>query len=148
MCKYIITINTDSYKPMKASEKNWERGTINDFMNAINGYRVIERSLKRVVRRIGVFNGTLNGHEEEDYFEWLNNPKNKCKITFMDNICGFERTLEVAPYGWKQGYFNVDEVINELKENNVVQIPFKWVYDARQYKKNYDGCYMQIEKVE
>lgn len=34
MSRYIITINTDAYKPLKATEKNWERGTINDFMEA------------------------------------------------------------------------------------------------------------------
>ena len=40
MSRYIITISTTAYKPMQANEKCWERGTVNDFMEALNGYKV------------------------------------------------------------------------------------------------------------
>lgn len=36
MSRYIITISTVAYKPMQANEKCWERGTVNDFMEALN----------------------------------------------------------------------------------------------------------------
>lgn len=148
MSRYIITISTEAYKPMKASEENWERGTVNDFMEALNGYKVIETSLKAVIRRINLFAG--HPYDETNFREimdWLDDPQSKARITYYDKLCGFERTADVAPYGWKQGYFNVDDVITDLKKNSVVKIPFSWVYDLRQYNKRYDGCYMQIKKV-
>ena len=38
--------------------------------------------------------------------------------------------------------------MEELKKNGVVRVPFKWLYDIRQYDKNMNGCYMEIKKVE
>ena len=134
---------------MRCSKKNWEPGTINDFMEALNDYKVTERSVEGVRRRLKVFSGywgelyEVNGTEG---YSWLDAPKNKCRITYLDKLCGFERTHDVAPYGWKQGYFNYEAVIKELKEKGIAKIPFKWVYDIRQYNKRYDGCYMKIVK--
>ncbi len=51
MNEYIITINTNAYKSMRTSKKNWERGTINDFMEALNCYKVTERSINAVEGR-------------------------------------------------------------------------------------------------
>lgn len=34
---YQVRINTDAYKKHKANTQNWEKGTLNDFMEAING---------------------------------------------------------------------------------------------------------------
>lgn len=150
MARYIITINTAAYKPMQANMKCWERGTINDFMEALNGYKVTERSLKAVKRRINLFDG--HGHSDaediNEYFNWLNNPKNKARITFYDKLCEMERTEDVAPYGFKQGYFDIEKVLDVLKSKGVVTIPFEWVYDIRQsLSKRFKGCYMQIVKV-
>lgn len=149
MSRYIITISTEAYKPMRCSQRNWEPGTINDFMEALNGYKVTETSLEGVRRRIKIFQGQwgdiyeVNGTED---YSWIDNPENKCKITYYDKLCGFNRTEAVAPYGWKQGYFNTENVIQELRKNGIVKIPFSWVYDIRQYNKKYDGCYMKIVK--
>lgn len=52
MSRYIIIINTDAYKPLKATEKNWERGTINDFMKALNGYKVTESVRKSYLLKL------------------------------------------------------------------------------------------------
>lgn len=46
-----------------------------------------------------------------------------------------------------QGYFSIDEVMEKLKTKGYVKIPFKWLYDIRQYDKAMDGCYMEITKI-
>lgn len=153
MERYKVTINTDAYKRRACSKKNWEPGTMNDYMNVINGWHTTEYSIKQVVWRIGMFPGCgyLSGWNKErtDYTEqykkWRNRRCNQ--ITYFDRICGFERTQEIRGYGFTQGYFNVDDTIKELKKNGVIRIPFKWLYDMRQYYKGMDGCYMEIVKV-
>ena len=52
MARYQAIINTDDYKLMPCSKKNWEAGTINDFILAINGWKSTERSLQEVRWRI------------------------------------------------------------------------------------------------
>ena len=49
MARYQAVINTDGYKLMPCSKKNWEAGTVNDFMLAINGWKSTERSLQEMV---------------------------------------------------------------------------------------------------
>ena len=39
MAKYQMVINTDAYVCERCSKKNWEPGTKNDYMLAINGIR-------------------------------------------------------------------------------------------------------------
>lgn len=154
MSRYIITINTAAYKPMLVNIKCWERGTVNDFMEALNGYKVTETNLRAVKRRINVFagHGYCCDDSSEDmtvneYFEWLRNPKNKAQITFFDCLCEFERTEDVSPYGFKQGYFSAEGVINTLKATGKVRIPFEWCYDIRQsIAKRFKDCYMEIIK--
>lgn len=46
-----------------------------------------------------------------------------------------------------QGYFSVGQVMEKLKTEGVVEIPFKWLYDIRQYDKAMDGCFMRLEKI-
>ena len=154
MSRYIITISTAAYKPMQANMKCWERGTVNDFMEALNGYKVTETNLRAVKRRINVFagHGYCCDDSSEDmtvneYFEWLRNPKNKAMITFHDRLCGIERTEEVSPYGFTLGYFDTDKMIDTLRTNGKVRIPFEWCYDIRQsMAKRFKGCYMEIIK--
>lgn len=45
-----------------------------------------------------------------------------------------------------QGYFDIDKVLEKLKTEGTVKVPFKWLYDIRQYDKAMDGCYMEIVK--
>lgn len=152
MSRYIITINTEAYKPMRANEENWECGTVNDFMQALNGYKVTETSLKAVRKRVRLFAGLRYPEDDkesvEEYFNWLENPRNKARIKFYDRLCGFERIEDVSPYGaFKQGYLNVNKAMYNLKINGKVRIPFEEVFDIRQSKyKIYKGCYMQIIK--
>lgn len=152
-CIYKVSIHTDAYKPRRCSKKNWEPGTMNDYMAAINGWNTIEHSLKEVEWRLYLFQG--NNHlisewveEKADYSDeykaWLQQPCNI--ITYLDKLCGLERTQLTSGYGYMQGYFRVAKVLAELEENGTVKIPFKWLYDTRQYCKNMDGCYMQITK--
>lgn len=46
-----------------------------------------------------------------------------------------------------QGDSSIDEVMEKLKAEGTVKIPFKWLYDIRQYDKDMDGCYMEITKI-
>lgn len=157
MARYKVLINTDSYNCKRCSKKNWEPGTMNDYMIALNGWHTVEHSLREVMWRLMMFQGNDFPHSEwvdkpngesglsDRYTKWRNK---KCNtIKYMDRLCGFERKQMPMGYGWKQGYFNIDEVIENLKKDGIVKVPFKWLYDIRQYDKCMDGCYMLIEKV-
>ena len=54
---YRFTVNTESYKDMRCSEKNWEPGTLNDFMHTLNGWTIRENNLREVAWRIAYFGG-------------------------------------------------------------------------------------------
>jgi len=150
---YKVIINTDSYKKMRCSKNTWEKGTINNFMEAINGWNSIENDLQEVIWRIETLahNCLSNNWDgvKEDYTEkfkaWKNKSENK--LTYMDVLCEFERTSDIEVYGFAQGYFDILKVIEDLNTNGKTKIPFKWCYDMRQYLKNYDGCYMEITKI-
>lgn len=147
---YRVSIDTNRYIDKRCSKKNWESGTMNDFMHAINGWKVRENSLKEVYWRIEYFagrGGCVSEEEKDKYSLWLLRYDNKNKITYMDNLCGFKRTSKVEAYGFHQGYFDIQQKIDILKENGIVKIPFKSFYDSRQYCRNLDGCYLIIEKV-
>lgn len=46
-----------------------------------------------------------------------------------------------------QGDFDIGEIMEKLKAEETVKIPFKWLYDIRQYDTAMNGCYMEITKV-
>lgn len=145
---YRVTIDTDKYIDRKCSQSNWEPGTMNDFMHAINGWSSRENSLEEVRWRIEYIGNWFSNVKEEDrekYRIWHDKKKNK--ITFYDKLCELERIEPVRMYGFCQGYFDVEKVIAELKENGRVVIPFKRFYDMRQYIKNMNGCAVIIEKI-
>lgn len=43
---------------------------------------------------------------------------------------------------------STDAYKKQLQEKGIVKIPFAWVYDARQYNKHFDGCFMEISKID
>lgn len=155
MARYKVRIDTDAYKCRASSKKNWEPGTMNDYMIALNGWHTMENNLREVMWRLEMFDGN-------DFVEWDGNPNTeyglserytkwrnkKCNmITYLDRLCGFKRMQRPCAYGFAQGYFDKDKVLEELKQKGVVRIPFEWLYDIRQYYKGMDGCYMEILKV-
>lgn len=71
----------------------------------------------------------------------------KNTIKYYDRLCGFERQQYLSGYGFMQGYFDIDKVLDLLKKEGSVKVPFSWLYDIRQYDKCMDGCYMEITKV-
>ena len=157
MAKYKVTINTDAYKCARCSKKNWEPGTRNDYMIAINGITRTLYSMREVMWQLELFRGNSfllseyddNNPEEnyglsDRYVKFLK----KNTIKYSDKLCGFERKQYLSGYGWMQGYFSVGQVMGELKEKGTVKVPFKWLYDIRQYDKNMNGCYMEIKRVE
>ena len=153
MARYKVRINTETYKCRACSKKNWEPGTMNDYMLAINGWHTTERSIKEVIWRLKMFAGYGWGadawdyekHEmKPEYQKWQNKRCNMVK--YQDRLCGFERTQPVTVYGFAQGYVDINKVVEELRADGYVQIPFKQFYDVRQYYKGMDGCYLEIEK--
>ena len=42
---------------------------------------------------------------------------------------------------------SVGEIVEKLKKERTVRVPFKWLYDIRQYDKDMNGCYMEITMV-
>ena len=49
MARYKMVINTDKYICDKCSRKNWEPGTRNDYMIAINGVTRTLYSMREVI---------------------------------------------------------------------------------------------------
>ena len=156
MARYKVTINTDSYKCGRCSKKNWEPGTRNDYMLAINGITRTLYSMREVMWQLELFHGNSfvvsewdesnpeeNNHLSDRYIKFLN----KNNIKYYDRLCGFNRTHYLSGYGWMQGAFSVGDAMTRLKKEGYVKIPFKALYDIRQYDKAMDGCFMEIKKV-
>ena len=154
MATYKVTINTDEYVCMKCSKKNWEPGTMNDFMIALNGWHTTERSMREVAWRLAMFRGIdwlssewdeKKGALNDHYEKWRNK---KCNwVYFHDRLCSLERMHRPCGYGFMQGYFNEEKYLAVLQEKGVVIIPFSALYDVCQYYKGQNGCYLKIEKV-
>lgn len=156
MARYKMIINTDTYKCGRCSKKNWEAGTRNDYMIAINGITRTLYSMKEVMWQLELFCGNSflssewgennkeeNLHLSDRYVKFLQ----KNTIKYHDRLCDVERTQYLSGYGWMQGYFDIDKVLDKLKTERTIKVPFKWLYDIRQYDKAMDGCYMEITKV-
>ncbi len=148
---YKVRIDTSNYKDRRCSQKNWESGTMNDFMHAIDGWSVRENNLQELKWRINYIAGMGScGVTDEDkakYLDWCNRHQKKNYVTFMDNLCGFERKEKVKAYGFTQGYVRAEFIIEELRKNGIVKIPFSKFYDSRQYLKNMDGCFVEITRI-
>lgn len=156
MARYKMTINTSSYKCHRCSKKNWEPGTKNDYMIAINGFTHTLNNLREVVWQLELFHGNsflLSEHSEDNpeenyglsdrYVKFLK----KNTIKYYDRLCELNRSQYLTAYGWAQGYFSVGAALETLKKEGTVRIYFKQLYDIRQYDKNMDGCYMEIRKM-
>lgn len=155
MTRYRMTINTDGYTCGRCSKKNWEVGTRNDYMIAINGTKRALHSMREVMWQLELFRGNSflrsewdennreeNNHLSDRYVKFLK----KNTIKYYDRLCGFNRKQYLSGYGWMQGYFDINAAMDELKTKGIIKIPFKWLYDLRQYDKAMNGCYMEIVK--
>lgn len=152
MARYKMKISTESYKCRECSKKNWEAGTRNDYMVAINGLTRTLCSTREVIWQLELFHGNsflISEYDEKKrglsdrYMKFLR----KNTIKYHDRLCNIERTQYLSGYGWMQGYFDIEKVIDTLKADGTVKIPFKWLYDERQYDRHMDGCYMEITKI-
>lgn len=156
MARYKMIINTDTYKCGKCSKKNWEPGTRNDYMIAVNGITRTLYNMREIMWQLELFRGNSflsseyndnnlkeNHGLSDRYIKFLK----KNTIRYYDRLCGFERKQYLSGYGFMQGYFDIGEVMEKLKAEGTVKIPFKWLYDIRQYDKDMDGCYMEITKI-
>ena len=158
MARYRVKINTDSYKCKRCSKKNWEPGTMNDYMLAINGITRTIYTKRELIWQLELFRGESfltgllseydidsegNLRLSDRYAEFLK----KNRIKYYDRLCGFEREQYLSGYGFMQGYFDIDKVLEQLKKEGFAKVLFSWLYDTRQYDKCMDGCYMEITKV-
>lgn len=131
MARYHVSINTDGYTSLRCSKKNWEPGTINDFIHAINGWESTEKSLTEVRWRIELLLHQTHYHCGNAHWEkWFAKKKNK--IRYQDQLCEMERIDDVSVPGFAQGYVNINDLLNELKQTGSVRIPFSMGYDMRQ----------------
>lgn len=156
MARYKMTINTDTYKCGRCSKKNWEPGTRNDYMIAINGITRTLYNMREVMWQLELFHGNSfvmseysDDNPEENYglsdryIKFLK----KNTIKYHDRLCNLDRQQYLSGYGWMQGYFSIGEVMEKLKKEGTVKVPFSWLYDIRQYDKAMNGCYMEITKI-
>lgn len=156
MARYKMTINTDVYKCGRCSKKNWEPGTRNDYMTAINGITRILYNMREVMWQLELFQG--NSFVISEYS--ADNPKEnhglsdryikflkKNIVKYKDRLCELDRQQYLSGYGWMQGYCDIGEIMKKLKTKGTVKIPFKLLYDIRQYDNAMNGCYMEITKV-
>lgn len=144
---YKLIINTQEYKSMVCTKRNWEKGTINNFMAALDGFETKEPTEQRLRWWLAMFTGTCSKNEfSKEWYAW--NTESNTKIEYKDVMCGLKRTVAVSPYGFKQGYVPIDKKIEELKQNKVVRIYFSEVYDIRQpILQNVKNCYLEISEV-
>lgn len=147
MARYQAVINTDGYKLMPCSKKNWEAGTINNFMIAINGWKSTERSLQEVRWRIEMLFKHAHYHCGNYHWEkWFAQRKNKIK--YHDRLCELDRLDDISVPGFAQGYVDIGALLEKLKAKGKVLIPFSMGYDIRQSGgKRYKSCYMEICRV-
>ena len=151
---YKVTINTDNYKHRACNKKNWELGTINDFMLAINGWSNFEKNIKELTWRIEYFFGGIpydhhydKTHEDyNSFWQWYNQDINT--IIFHDRLCNLDRTKEIRAYGIAQGYVSSTNILEQVESKGKIRIDFSEAYDIRQGGyKIFKGAYMKIEKV-
>ena len=137
---YLVSIYTDSYKPRRCSQRNWEPGTTNSQVRVLGRFRCVETTLQEVCWRINMF---LSGTSfEESARDWEHQVRNR--IEYLDDPCGILRTMKPELPGFHQGCCNVGAKIDVLRQFGSVRIPFSAAYDSRQYLRNMDGCYMEI----
>ena len=101
---YKVTISTKAYKPMRATKQNWEPGTTNDHVQALDGFQCMEMTLTEVGWRLEMFAGTKpwDVYDTPYYKAWLYQGYNT--LTYHDRLCDIDRTTEICPPGFKQGY--------------------------------------------
>lgn len=139
---YEVKINTDSYRPLTVTDKHQENGTINDFMKAINNWSCNENSARDVRYRLMLFAGN-RCYGADGFTEWYSE---KGQIVYYDNNYNCNRVDIVSPYGHKPTYIDTNALLRELETNGKIRIQFRTVYDTRQYRENFDNCFMEITK--
>lgn len=153
---YKFTICTDDYVCMQCSKKNWEAGTINDYMLSINGLTRTLHSLKECMWQLELFRGNSflhseysldnkeeNSHLSDKYVKFLK----RNKITYKDRLCGFDRTQYLSAYGIPMGYVDIEKYLDTLKKEGYAKIDISQFYDIRQKGfKKFKGCYIELRK--
>ena len=81
---YKVTFHTEAYKSHRASKKNWELGTQNDHIKALNGLPFVEETKEELSWRLLMAGGNtpyeLTPESTVRYEAWRNNPRNTIKF--------------------------------------------------------------------
>lgn len=144
---YKISIDTSCYKPRRATAHNWEPGTLNDFMAAINGWTCEEPDEESVRWRLEFFlQKTTYRNEDPKWCQWFDASHNDIK--FHDHLCDADRVMPVQVYGFALGYTNIDKWMEKLREEGIIKVPFSAAYDARQNIRSFNKCYLIIQDIQ
>lgn len=155
MSKYQMRINTDAYVLQRCSKRNWEPGTMNDYMVTINGLTRTLKNLKEVMWQLELFGGNsflMSEYSDDNKSEYGLSERymkflDKNLIKYHDRLCDLDRKQYLSGYGWMQGGFSAGMFLEVLKSKGYVKIPFEELYDIRQsYYKKVKGCYLEIWK--
>lgn len=140
---YETIISTDAYEP--SGKNDMENILLDQFMEALNGWKAVELSLEQVRWRLEMFLGTIDSEIKETgpYKRW----NQRCGNILHLEEDGNEHIFPISPYGLHQGYFSVDKKLELLKKRGRIQVNFSSVYDSRlPIYSRVTGCFMEIRK--
>lgn len=140
---YETIISTDAYEP--SGKNDMENILLDQFMEALNGWKAVELSLEQVRWRLEMFLGTIDSEIKETgpYKRW----NQRCGNILHLEEDGNEHIFPISPYGLHQGYFSVDKKLELLEKLGRIQVNFSSVYDSRQpIYSRVNGCFMEIRK--
>lgn len=108
---------------------------MNDYMLAINGITRTIYTKRELIWQLELFRGEsfltglLSEYDRDSegnlrlsdrYAEFLK----KNRIKYYDRLCGFEREQYLSGYGFMQGYFDIDKVLEQLKKEGFAKVLF------------------------
>lgn len=127
---YTVSFNTNEFNSHK--RKSWEDQLRNDFAVAINGKEYICNTDDELEKRFEIISGHDISTDENDYFYLENERYNKQRLVY-------------GMYGFALGYVSFEKVMNTIKTEGKIEIPFSSFYDLRQ-GNFFKGCFVEIHR--
>lgn len=148
------SISTAAYRPYtRIGERDKERGTINDFMEALDGWERMLSSADEAYWQAMWFHGctldSSDANERAAYETWKKHPLNT--IQYLDRHWDVIRIGHPCPYGFLRGTVNIVKIkerIHALLPGQSLTIPFTACYDARQKgASRFRGCRFTLQRI-
>ena len=133
---YVIKLKLEGF-PTDKEFNNFEKQLIHDTCKALDGLEWEYKTLKGVSSRLSASVG---------YHSNINlNSKNN-QLTIGHKIYGGKRKIKKALPGMCSGAFSINHIIDLLKRNRKVKLPFTYFYDTRAISKDLqlDKCFIKI----